>query len=98
LTNNWSKSLSNLNTAKANLTLAEITKNRYEGLLKRMPCLSRTRIIDWYYNANKAIVDANQAQREAVQALQSFERYTLRSMESSPLETPILATLSIRHM
>src|ERR1700676_3670178 len=28
------QSLSNLNTAKANLALAEITKNRYEGLLK----------------------------------------------------------------
>ncbi len=28
------QSLSNLNTAKANLALAEITKNRYEGLLQ----------------------------------------------------------------
>src|ERR1700735_3079269 len=28
------QSLSNLNTAKANLALAEITRNRYEGLLK----------------------------------------------------------------
>src|ERR1700716_3094886 len=28
------QSLSNLNTAKANLALAEITKNRYEGLLR----------------------------------------------------------------
>src|ERR1039458_6391895 len=28
------QSISNLNTAKANLALAEITKNRYQGLLK----------------------------------------------------------------
>ena len=29
------QSLSNLNTAKANLSLAEITKTRYQGLLKK---------------------------------------------------------------
>ncbi len=32
------QSISNLDTAKANLALAEITKNRYQGLLKKQGC------------------------------------------------------------
>ena len=50
------QSLSNLNTAKANLTLAEITKNRYEGLLKSNAVAQQD--VDnavGAYNANKAI-------------------------------------------
>jgi RND family efflux transporter MFP subunit len=69
------QSLSNLNTAKANLALAEITKNRYEGLLKSNAVAQQD--VDnavGTYNANKAIVDANQANVKEIQALQSFER------------------------
>src|ERR1700692_3779009 len=69
------QSLSNLNTAKANLALSEITKNRYEGLLKTNAVSQRD--VDnavGTYNANKAIVDASQANVKQLQALQSFER------------------------
>jgi RND family efflux transporter MFP subunit len=69
------QSLSNLNTAKANLALAEITMNRYEGLLKSKAVAQQD--VDnavGTYNANKAIVDANQANVKQVQALQSFEK------------------------
>jgi len=69
------QSLSNLNTAKANLALAEITKNRYEGLLKSNAVAQQD--VDnavGTYNANKAIVDASQANVKQLQALQSFER------------------------
>jgi RND family efflux transporter MFP subunit len=68
------QSLSNLNTAKANLALAEITMNRYEGLLKSH-AVSQQDVDNAVgtYNANKAIVDANQANVKQVQALQSFE-------------------------
>src|SRR6266481_3384237 len=69
------QSLSNLNTAKANLTLAEITKNRYEGLLKKNAVSQQDADNDiGTYNANKAIVDANQANVKQLQALQSFEK------------------------
>jgi len=69
------QSLSNLNTAKANLTLAEITKNRYEGLLKKNAVSQQDADnAIGTYNANKAIVDANQANVKQLQALQSFER------------------------
>ena len=69
------QSLSNLNTAKANLALAEITKTRYEGLLKTH-AVSQQDVDNAVgtYNANKAIVDANQANLKEVQALQSFEK------------------------
>jgi RND family efflux transporter MFP subunit len=69
------QSLSNLNTAKANLALAEITKGRYEGLLKSN-AVSQQDVDNAVgtYNANKAIVDANQANVKEIQALQSFER------------------------
>jgi len=69
------QSLSNLNTAKANLTLAEITKNRYEGLLKSHAVAQQD--VDnavGTYNANQAIVDAAQANVKQLQALQSFEK------------------------
>jgi RND family efflux transporter MFP subunit len=69
------QSLSNLNTAKANLALAETTKNRYEGLVKDN-AVSQQDVDNAVgtYNANKATVDANQANVKQVQALQSFEK------------------------
>ena len=69
------QSMSNLNTAKANLALTEITKNRYEGLLKTHAVAQQD--VDnatGAYNANKAIVDASQANVKQLQALQSFEK------------------------
>jgi RND family efflux transporter MFP subunit len=69
------QSLSNLNTAKANLALAEITKNRYEGLLKSHAVAQQD--VDnavGSYNANLAIVDAARANVKQLQALQSFEK------------------------
>jgi multidrug efflux pump subunit AcrA (membrane-fusion protein) len=78
------QSLSNLNTAKANLALAEITKNRYEGLLKSH-AVSQQDVDNAVgtYNANKAIVDANQANVKEIQALQSFENiFTSRNRAS----------------
>ena len=69
------QSLSNLNTAKANLTLAEITKNRYQELLtKNAVAQQDADNAVGTYNANKAIVDANQANVKQLQALQSFEK------------------------
>src|SRR5207302_3874381 len=55
------QSLSNLNTAKANLALAETTKNRYQGLVKDN-AVSQQDVDNAVgtYNANKAIADANQ--------------------------------------
>jgi RND family efflux transporter MFP subunit len=69
------QSLSNLNTAKANLALAEITKNRYEELLKAH-AVSQQDVDNAVgtYNANKAIVEASQANVKQLQALQSFEK------------------------
>ena len=69
------QSLSNLNTAKANLALAETTKNRYEGLVKDN-AVSQQDVDNAVgaYNANRATVDANQANVKQVQALQSFEK------------------------
>src|SRR5207302_2908964 len=56
------QSLSNLNTAKANLALSEITKNRYQGLLKSNAVSQQDADnASGTYNANKAIVEANQA-------------------------------------
>src|SRR5467141_757791 len=69
------QSLSNLNTAKANLALSEITKNRYEGLLKTNAVSQQDADnAAGTYNANKAIVDANQANVNQLKALQSFEK------------------------
>jgi RND family efflux transporter MFP subunit len=69
------QSLSNLNTAKANLALAEITKNRYQGLLGKN-AVSQQDVDNAVgtYNANAAIVEANQANVRQLQALQSFEK------------------------
>jgi RND family efflux transporter MFP subunit len=69
------QSLSNLNTSKANLALAEITKNRYEGLLKSN-AVSQQDVDNAVgnYNANTAIVEASQANVKQLQALQSFEK------------------------
>src|SRR5271154_1433430 len=69
------QSISNLNTAKANLALAEITKNRYEGLVKDNAVAQQ--LVDnavGTYNANKATVAANEANVKQLQALQSFEK------------------------
>jgi RND family efflux transporter MFP subunit len=69
------QSLSNLNTAKANLALAEITKNRYQGLLKANAVSQQdSDNAVGTYNANQAIVEANQANFRQLQALQSFEK------------------------
>ena len=66
---------SNLSTAKANLELASITKNRYEGLLKSH-AVSQQDVDNAVatYNANKAIVEADQAAVDQYSALVSFER------------------------
>src|ERR1700731_3640398 len=69
------QSLSNLNTAKANLALAEITKNRYLGLIKTNAVAQQD--VDnavGSYNANQAIVEADEANVKQLQALQSFEK------------------------
>src|SRR6266849_6457509 len=69
------QSLSNLSTSKANLALAEITKNRYQELLK--PNAVSQQDVDnavGTYNANKAIVEASQANVKQLEALQSFEK------------------------
>jgi RND family efflux transporter MFP subunit len=69
------QSLSNLNTAKANLALSEITKNRYEGLLKTKAVAQQD--VDnavGSYNANKTIVEASEANVKQLQAMQSFEK------------------------
>jgi RND family efflux transporter MFP subunit len=69
------QSLSNLNTAKANLALAEITRNRYEGLIKTNAVAQQD--VDnavGSYKANQAIVAADEANVKQLQALQSFER------------------------
>jgi len=69
------QSLSNLNTTKANLALAEITKNRYEGLLKSHAVAQQD--VDnavGTYNANRATVQAAEANVKQLQALQSFEK------------------------
>src|SRR6266852_5688271 len=69
------QSLSNLNTAKANLALSEITKNRYQGLLNSNAVSQQDADnASGTYNANKAIVEANQANVKQLQALQSFEK------------------------
>ncbi len=52
------QSISNLNTAKANLELAEITRNRYQGLVKDNAVVAAGLVDNAVgtYNANKAIV------------------------------------------
>jgi RND family efflux transporter MFP subunit len=66
---------SNLLTAKANLELASITKARYEGLLKTH-AVSQQDVDNAVgtYNANNAIVEADQAAVDQFTALVSFEK------------------------
>src|SRR6202008_2514758 len=69
------QSRSNLETAQANLRLAEITKSRYLDLLKTHAVSQQDADnAVGTYNANKAIVDANQANVQQFQALKDFER------------------------
>jgi RND family efflux transporter MFP subunit len=66
---------SNLSTAQANLELATITKNRYQGLLKTHAVAQQDADnAVGTYNANKAIVQADQAAVEQYAALVSFEK------------------------
>jgi RND family efflux transporter MFP subunit len=66
---------SNLLTAQANLELAAITKARYEGL-KKTNAVSQQDVDNSVgtYNANKAIVEADQATVQQYSALVSFEK------------------------
>src|ERR1700687_4050529 len=69
------QSRSNLSTAEANLRLAEITKNRYEDLLKTHAVAQQD--VDnavGTYNANNSIVEADRANVKQLEALQSFEK------------------------
>ena len=66
---------SNMLTAQANLELATITKTRYQGLLKTN-AVSQQDVDNAVgtYNANKAIVEADQAAVDEYAALVSFEK------------------------
>lgn len=69
------QSISTLDTANANLALAEITRNRYQGLIKKNAVPQQ--FVDnavGTYNADKAIVEADQADVSRLKALQSFEK------------------------
>jgi RND family efflux transporter MFP subunit len=66
---------STLSTAQANLELATITKNRYQGLMKTNAVAQQD--VDTAvgnYNANKAIVEADKASVQQFEALVSFEK------------------------
>jgi len=66
---------SNLSTAQANLELATITKTRYQGLLKTHAVAQQDADnAVGTYNANKAIVEADQAAVDQYAALVSFEK------------------------
>jgi RND family efflux transporter MFP subunit len=66
---------SNLSTAQANLELATITKTRYEGL-KKSNAVSQQDVDNAVgtFNANQAIVEADQAAVRQYLALVSFEK------------------------
>lgn len=70
-----SQARADLNTAQANLNLAEITMNRYQGLLNKH-AVSQQMVDNTVgtYNADKAIVDADQASVQRYAALVSFEK------------------------
>jgi RND family efflux transporter MFP subunit len=69
------QSRSNLATATANLKLAEITRKRYLGLLQTHAVAQQDADnAVGTYNANKAIVEADQANVRQLETLQSFER------------------------
>ncbi len=66
---------STLATAQANLDLAQITRNRYQGLLVKHAVAQQD--VDnavGTYSANKAIVDADMANVRHYEALVSFEK------------------------
>src|SRR6201981_3180723 len=66
---------SNLATAQANLELAKITRDRYQGLLgKHAAAQQDVANTGGTENANKAIVDADMANVEHYAALVSFEK------------------------
>jgi RND family efflux transporter MFP subunit len=66
---------SNLSTAQANLELATITKTRYQGLLKKHAVSQQDADnAVGTYNANKAIVQADQAAMDQYATLVSFEK------------------------
>lgn len=64
-----------LATAQANLELAQVTRDRYQGLLTKHAVAQQD--VDnavGTYNANKAIVEADQANVQRYEALVSFEK------------------------
>jgi RND family efflux transporter MFP subunit len=64
-----------LATAQANLDLAQITRDRYQGLLtKHAVSQQDADNATGTYNANKAIVDADRASVQRYQALVDFEK------------------------
>ena len=66
---------STLANAQANLNLSEITKARYEGLLAKHAVAQQLRDnAVGTYNADKAMVDADQASLQRYAAMVSFER------------------------
>jgi RND family efflux transporter MFP subunit len=69
------QSRSTLNTAQANLALAQITRDRYQSLLKKHAVAQQD--VDnavGTYTANNAIVDADMANVRHYEALVSFEK------------------------
>src|ERR1700722_14096946 len=70
-----SQSRSTLNTAQANLELAQITRDRYQSLLKKHAVAQQDRDnAEGTSSANKAIVDADMANVRHYEALVSFEK------------------------
>jgi len=66
---------SNLATAEANLNLAEITKTRYEAMFQKHAVSQQDRDnAEGTYSANKAILDADNANVRHYEALVSFEK------------------------
>src|SRR6202171_879286 len=69
------QSRSNLATAEANLKLAEITNNRYQGLLKTNAVAQQDADnAAGTFNANQTTVQAMQANVKQLESLQSFEK------------------------
>jgi len=66
---------STLTTAQANLALAQITRDRYESLLKKHAVAQQDADnAEGAYTANKAVVDADTANVRHFEALVSFEK------------------------
>ena len=66
---------SNLATAEANLNLAEITKTRYDAMFQKHAVSQQDRDnAEGTYSANKAILDADDANVRHYEALVSFEK------------------------